>query len=1239
MMSRFGNLFKRSAPSATGWQCVINDTGVEIRRVSESNDAVLTGDVEGFLTQLGDEGYLDIRETGERFFQWPSVFAALESSDYDGLSAALRLPPVTECRPHVSSKGALTDLGFSMSITGWMASSGRLSAPKLVGGVLDFGDHTELLTAAQWRLIGAVKDFAVSEPTAQHEQRNRIAWAKIRLLAKAANAVVDAFLERSVVLAPQRLNIEMRRSEEVGGVVELIPTFDGAPVDWINHFDRYQKVLDRYEIPTQSGVVQVLVDEQVRAVLQEIKGFTARRVAGSRAEAFLANPFAALGEEAHSVLDESQFEEAKEQAGIMYERFSPIVRLNADGKADLGLLIESANSSGLFDSSEHLLDNAQLEQFIRLAETSLASNLQFIAWQGFDLEVQGDTPEHLGILKTALAERVGAELLVTYDEVYDLSNYSTRIEGIGTEKRQYSPYIAKKNEDDGWFPENLHPFIALKDGEAVTGAVEATPERLEEIRDALKQAQQRNETEFTIPSLPEPMSVADASSLLDTFASVAKDVESGTYNPVRDRAKAVKAKRLLLKENIASVEFNEDRTAALGAHPAHLTVPNALASHVQLLPHQELGVAWLQHLYRLRDDQRARGAVLADDMGLGKTLQLLTFMAGLLEVGADILPMLVVAPVALLENWEEEARKFFKPGSMPILTAYGDRMSELRVPKQLIAERLRTEDGLDKFLKPNWVGDARIVLTTYETLRDYEFGFAKQKWSVIVCDEAQKIKNPAAMVTRAAKKQHAQFKIACTGTPVENALVDLWCLFDFVQPGLLGALNEFGTTYSKPIEAKTDEQRARVEELRSRIAPQILRRTKAEVANDLPAKHIVASCRSLPLSSNQRVLYSKALEDFKLRKKPGTTVPFKNHLGLLQYLRAICTDPQKYGQTVFQPELISSYRAKAPKLDWLLRELRGIQAKGEKVIVFCEFREIQRLLQHYIREDLSVSVDIINGDTSASLSNAASRQKRIKAFQDKPGFGVIILSPLAVGFGVNIQAANHVVHYTRTWNPAKEDQATDRAYRIGQKKDVFVYYPTVTAPDFTTFEAKLDSLLTRKRELASDMLNGAGDVSFEDFRLDDIATNASTRGLDERIGLDAAQRMAGRYFEALTASLWTAMGYQCQLTSRTGDKGVDVIALKGSEGVLLQAKTSGAESARMNWEAVKDVVTGAAFYQRQYSSVKFERACITNRSFNSGAHQQAELNGVRLYDEAELQELLERFPIMESDVERWININ
>ena len=507
-------------------------------------------------------------------------------------------------------------------------------------------------------------------------------------------------------------------------------------------------------------------------------------------------------------------------------------------------------------------------------------------------------------------------------------------------------------------------------------------------------------------------------------------------------------------------------------------LPKTLRKDVALKEHQLYGLAWLQNLWS-RSPTDCRGALLADDMGLGKTIQLLTMIAKSLEDDPTIEPFLVVAPVSLLENWREEIDKFFEPATIPVLTLYGSSLAEKRLPKEAIEAELATA-GVVKLLRPNWIGDAKLVLTTYETLRDLELSLARQRWSVIICDEAQKIKNPNAMVTRAAKKQNARLKIACTGTPVENTLTDLWCLFDFVQPGLLGALNSFGSRYRKPIEAESDDEKQRLVELREIIAPQILRRTKKEVAKDLPSKIEVAACRNLPMSERQRALYANAIRQFRQRQ-PGGGSGLQSPLGLLQYLRRLCSDPRPPGQLSTDREPLAEIMRHSPKMAWLLCELVTIKAKEEKVIIFCEFRDLQRTLQRVIAERFGFTPDVINGNTSTSPQSSSNRQSRLKTFQNKSGFGVIVLSPLAVGFGVNIQAANHVIHFTRSWNPAKEDQATDRAYRIGQKKDVFVYYPVITAYDFLSFDAKLDKLLNRKRGLSDDMLNGTGDISPADF--------------------------------------------------------------------------------------------------------------------------------------------------------------
>jgi SNF2 family DNA or RNA helicase len=207
-------------------------------------------------------------------------------------------------------------------------------------------------------------------------------------------------------------------------------------------------------------------------------------------------------------------------------------------------------------------------------------------------------------------------------------------------------------------------------------------------------------------------------------------------------------------------------------------------------------------------------------------------------------------------------------------------------------------------------------------------------------------------------------------------------------------------------------------------------------------------------------------------------------LQALQAIRKICSDPHGFAESTTHQLPIERLVNESPKMGWMVEMLKTLAADHggmHKVIVFCEFRDLQIMIQRVIAAYFGMAASIVNGDTSADPRAVENRQKLIDAFQQKSGFNVIILSPLAVGFGVNIQAANHVIHFTRTWNPAKEDQATARAYRIGQTRTVQVYYPGVVSDNFPSFDVRLDSLLGKKRALAADMLNGCSDLNVSDF--------------------------------------------------------------------------------------------------------------------------------------------------------------
>jgi hypothetical protein len=1190
------------------------------------------------LGQLEDEGFAEQAASNVKL-SWHDFYRLVASPEHGGSVSVLKLPPIEPWRPALSSKETLIDEGFVVSIAGWLDPTGHRPQGNVAieGAVIKAGDRVSLLPESAWRVVESVAQFWARPASARVADSNRRAWSAIRSHATSAGADMTDFLRKTIVLTPQRLRMGMRKSD-VGGanVVEVQPGFDGAPERWLEIFDRLQDVPERYDIPDGNGIVHVMLSPEVRTVLREIRKMPGRRIAGDRAEAFLRNPFATLGPDASKVIDPAQFEQARDEAGVSFARFTARVLRDTKGYPyDCVLLVEETVNGEFCSSQLRFEGSHDLEKFVAKLEARIAASAQCCHWQGYDLEILGDTPDQAKLLREALRDMSAAGGLRA-SEIFDLSRYSERVEGFGVEKPYYSTFIARNSDDSVWFPENVDFGLCYTpEGGGETVAVVLTDDSIAEFRQRVRTAQAENRETINFPGCPKPISVAWAVEALDTLDKAREDVAKREFDPAKlaTKLRAVERKGLVIKPNVDTLDY-EERRGALAPTGAPPKLPVSLRPEIALKDHQLTGVAWLQHLWSL-SPVACRGALLADDMGLGKTIQLLTFIAAVIEDNPGVDPFLIVAPVSLLENWQEEIAKFFAPGAMRLLTLYGPSLAEKRIPRRLLDEEL-VQGGATRLLTPGWLGQAQVVLTTYETLRDLEFSLAAQRWSAMICDEAQKIKNPNALVTRAAKKQNARLKIACTGTPVENSLIDIWCLFDFVQPGLLGALKEFGSRYQRPIEAESDEEKERVAELRALIEPQKLRRTKAEVAKDLPKKIEVPGCRSLQLSERQRAHYADAIAAFRKREPGGPGTGLQSPLGLLQYLRRLCSDPRPPGHISNDSEPLAEIERRSPKMAWLLMQLREVEAKREKAIVFCEFRDLQRTLQRAIGERFGSVPDVINGDTSADSANANNRQRRIKKFQDNPGFGVIVLSPLAVGFGVNIQAANHVVHFTRTWNPAKEDQATDRAYRIGQTRDVHVYYPVVVAHDFLTFDAKLDKLLDWKRGLSTDMLNGAGDVSPADFGDLEAPDGGNAFG-NELLGADDIGSFDADAFEAFCALLWSKRGYTRTIkTPRVGDGGVDVLAIRGSEGVAIQCKSSGIQGRGHGWEAVKDVSAGVAAYAQRYPGVKFAMVAVTNQRFNSTAKQQAQVLNVELVEGDELACLLTQYPMKQGELERFL---
>lgn len=1024
-----------------------------------------------YLTQLEEEGCITPL-VDAWLLPWEQTYRLLAHADHAASVPLLGLPPACAVRPVVGSAGSLSDIDFKVFIEGWEMPDGNAIRGGLTreGAVFTMDGQRFLMPETVWKFVKAVQELNRSQKADPGERTNQLGWATVRKLARQAGARMDGFLARTVVLRPDALKLKLDKhlvGEEQ--VIEITPQFTDEPEGWLASFDRHQHVPDRYVITGKDGgVTHILISPEVKAVLDEVRSMPGRRAAGDKASLFLKNPFSLLGPEAAKVLDPEEYDRSLETAGIHFYTFAIKPRLQADEKIDTVLLVLTAPSENAETLELDFKEPLTMARFVQEVGGKMLSQLPCACWKGYELELAGFDKRDLSDLENLhqrwLQQQAGHHL----DSILDLSQYGDRVIGIGPAENVVSPYL-QKTASENWLPKEVLNELGF-DGELLSKWETSNREHYDQFNVNITQATQDELLTARLPGAELDIELRTAERIAGIWGERFKQHDAAEARDKGERGV------LQVVGNIDEVGFQLNRGASIRSGlAANADLPQSLLPKTVLREHQLKGVGWLQHLYGLSPDVTS-GCILADDMGLGKTIQLLTFIAWCIEKEPDGLPILIVAPVSLLDNWESEMRNFLEPWlAEDTLKLYGRALMEARMHKSDIPLELK-QYGIQNLLRFGWRQNRRVVLTTYETLRDQEFSLARQPWSVVICDEAQKIKNPAARVTQATKAIKARFRIACTGTPVENSLTDLWCLYDWIQPGLLGALNEFGREYRRPVEAKTAAGEAALERLRTIIEPQLLRRTKLDVAKDLPAKVENIACKSLTMSSLQNRLYRSEITSYQDKRAMQEKLGNQNAamLGLLHTLKLVCAHPH-----AVRPE--GNAVDVSPKLRWTLQQLKAIRELGEKAIIFTELRDIQRALQFAVSDEFGYRPEVINGDTNSSSDRGPSRQTLIDAFQKKPGFGVIILSTSAVGFGVNVQGANHVIHFTRPWNPAKEDQATDRAYRIGQTRDVHVYYPTVISDGLTTFEQTLDSLLARKRSLAADMLNGSGDIEIAEF--------------------------------------------------------------------------------------------------------------------------------------------------------------
>lgn len=1027
-----------------------------------------------YLNQLKNEGYCV--SNGQRLLLfWPKFYELVAQPEHKSGLEALELPIIdNRFVPSLACTGSVSDPDFKVYIDSWVDSSGNTLKSGLgrVGACVTVDGKSFLISESSWRVCSLVSEFARTDRSNGGERLNQSYWADIRKWATQAGIQMDGFLEKTIVLKPDNLRIDLRKSSlKSDAVVEIIPDFDGAPRSWLDQFDRLDAVPDTYRIQGADGsVTHVVVSPEIKDVLVNIKHMPLRRVAGESAMRFLKNPFSALGEEATQVVDPEQFEQSREKAEIFFSRFTIEPVIEPNGTITEVKLLMQPMTQGTAEDKQYIFTAAsEFRHFLSILSTNFMADLPIAFWKGEELEISDLTEAELAGL-SVLCDRWAAEQNGQYfDSVLDPSIYGDRVVGIGEAVKITSPYIGKENAES-WLPASLLEELGA-DGDLLSKFDGSEKADFDEFTQRIAIAIDKNHQDVMFPKAEIKLPLQVAKSIHRAWS---KKFATGS---VDGKSEKMPTKRvvLLVQNNIEQSEYIKQRANRLNEGKQNQPfITQYLRPEVHLREHQLQGVAWMQHLYS-KAPAEVSGCLLADDMGLGKTLQLLTLIVGAFEKDKNMSPALIIAPVSLLDNWERELQRFFYPSGVSMLKLYGEHLKAAKFTKHEIPLDLQ-QRGIKNLLRPGWLGDHKVVLATYETLRDMEFSLCRQTWSIGIFDEAQKIKNPAALVTQAAMALPCSFKVACTGTPVENSLTDLWCLFDLIQPSALGSLSTFGKTFLRPIENNAPDSEALREQLKQLIDPQLLRRTKLDVAKDLPNKLIDLDCKRLSMGARQRNLYDERVSNYESQRKLLEKVGEQNAviLGLLHNLKVICAHPQAYQ---YDLDLV----ADSPKMKWMLRTLHAIKARNEKAIIFTELRDIQRAIQVVLMNEFGLQAEVINGDTKASDVQTGGRQGIIDVYQNQPGFGVIILSTTAVGFGVNIQAANHVIHFTRPWNPAKEDQATDRAYRIGQTKDVTVYYPTITAEGMTTFEETLDRLLERKRGLATDMLSAVGDVDIREF--------------------------------------------------------------------------------------------------------------------------------------------------------------
>jgi SNF2 family DNA or RNA helicase len=731
-----------------------------------------------------------------------------------------------------------------------------------------------------------------------------------------------------------------------------------------------------------------------------------------------------------------------------------------------------------------------------------------------------------------------------------------------------------------------------------------------------------------------------------------------------------------LNEDEVPDGFNTLPTASTGFYSGPICGDGCTFTPFQ---YQEKGIRWLlelaQQALHFPEKNRFAGALLADDMGLGKTFMTLAS----LQVYMSIMqnedkqkPILVVAPVVLLENWQKEVENVFEKSpfkDIVILQTDCDLprfrqdgagretktcLDKDEAPESAIRYSLKVGADFGNF-RLDMPG--RLVLTNYDTLRDYQFSLCMVDWGMVIFDEAQDIKNPNTMKSRAAKGLKANFRLAVTGTPVENSLVDFWSIFDTISPGVLGAYKKFLNEYVSPIKRASSDERNDVRiqvgtNLRKAVGDLMLRRTKEECLDCLPQKIIHdggdpsgnSKKYTAMMHGQQKKRYDAVVASVAAARNSGDSRKIlQSVLPGLRRLRDVSLHPGLLDGGVppvsSDPETMKSILCKSEKLRLLLNIINEIRERQEKVIVFVINKKLQKFLSIGLSTLYKIPVDVINGDTKSVASRTGrgteSRMQIIKRFEAQPDFGIIVMSPLAAGVGLTVVGANNVIHLERHWNPAKEAQATDRVYRIGAKKDVHVYIPILTHPELKSFDKNLQELLINKVDLKDAVITPT-EVAPDDFDTKEIFGGKIPS--DAIITSEWLEDMGWDFLEALTAEL--AAEEFCGesfLTPVSGDFGADVVTISPKEtNILIQCKCT--SNTMDNRQAVLEPYYARPEYElRMKKNFKKLILCTNSYKISRKVREKGKKYEVEIWSGNELEDLLKKHRVSYDMVSNRLN--